>query len=157
MTLIHLRPHHHSKIALPLQVVLAMRGAAAPRAPMRGVAAPRVPMWGTTLPRTSHGDNHCHGYAAVHLEVVVAAIGEGGCCRRRVRLLQRAACNTLTNPWPGCYRWQLSRISRLSPQTNTSFFCALCPHSYASPHNSVGYLDGPHRPTMHTLSLLVRT
>jgi hypothetical protein len=30
-----------------------------------------------------------------------------------------------------CYAWQLSRISRLSPQTNTSLFCALCPHSCA--------------------------
>jgi hypothetical protein len=28
-----------------------------------------------------------------------------------------------------CYPWQLSRISRLSPQTNTSLSCALCPHS----------------------------
>jgi hypothetical protein len=30
-----------------------------------------------------------------------------------------------------CYPWQLSRISRLAPQTNTSLFCALCPHSCA--------------------------
>ena len=31
----------------------------------------------------------------------------------------------------GSYPWQLSRISRLSPQTNTSLSCALCPHSCA--------------------------
>jgi hypothetical protein len=30
------------------------------------------------------------------------------------------------------YPWQLSRISRLAPQTKTSIFCALCPHSCAS-------------------------
>jgi hypothetical protein len=52
-------------------------------------------------PCTSHGDDHRHGYKAVRPEVVVAAIGEGGCYRRRAQLLQRAACNTLTNPWPG--------------------------------------------------------
>jgi hypothetical protein len=38
-------------------------------------------------------------------------------------------CNTPTTPWPGLLSWQLSRISRLSPQTNTSLSCALCPHS----------------------------
>jgi hypothetical protein len=31
-----------------------------------------------------------------------------------------------------CYSWQLSRISRLAPQINTSLFCALCPHSCTS-------------------------
>ena len=31
----------------------------------------------------------------------------------------------------GCHIRQLSRISRLSPQTNTSLFYALCPHSCA--------------------------
>jgi hypothetical protein len=31
----------------------------------------------------------------------------------------------------GLLPWQLSRISRLAPQTNTSLFCALCPHSCA--------------------------
>jgi hypothetical protein len=30
-----------------------------------------------------------------------------------------------------CYPWQLSRISRLAPQTNTNLFSALCPHSCA--------------------------
>jgi hypothetical protein len=30
-----------------------------------------------------------------------------------------------------CYPWQLSRISRLAPQTNTSLFYALCSHSCA--------------------------
>jgi hypothetical protein len=29
------------------------------------------------------------------------------------------------------YTWQLSRTPRISPQTNTCVFCALCPHSCA--------------------------
>jgi hypothetical protein len=35
----------------------------------------------------------------------------------------------------GLLPWQLSRISRLSPHTNTSLFCALCPHSCAPGNN----------------------
>jgi hypothetical protein len=34
-----------------------------------------------------------------------------------------------------CYPWQLSSLSRLSPQTNTSLSCALCPHSCAPGNN----------------------
>jgi hypothetical protein len=34
-----------------------------------------------------------------------------------------------------CYPWQLSRIFRLAPHTNTSLFCALCPHSCAPGNN----------------------
>src|SRR5438132_13495215 len=67
----------------------------------------------------------------------------------------------------GSYPWQLSRISRLSPQTNTSLSCALYPHSCApgknfpvghppghsvsaviTPGGSLGSLDCPHKPTL---------
>jgi hypothetical protein len=33
------------------------------------------------------------------------------------------------------YPWKLSKISRLAPETNTNFFCALCPHSCARGNN----------------------
>jgi hypothetical protein len=46
--------------------------------------------------------------------------------RVAVRLGSDTKCNTPATPWPG--KWQLSRISRLAPQTNTSLSCTLCPH-----------------------------
>jgi hypothetical protein len=40
----------------------------------------------------------------------------------------------------GLLPWQLSRISRLSPQTTTSLLCALCSHSCAPGNNfSIGH------------------
>jgi hypothetical protein len=45
--------------------------------------------------------------------------------------------NVTPRPLPGrgCYPWQLSRISRLAPQINTSLLCAICPHSCALGNN----------------------
>jgi hypothetical protein len=45
------------------------------------------------------------------------------------------------------YTWQLSRTPRISPQTNTCLFCALCPHSCAPRKDfSVGH---PSLPAKH--------
>jgi hypothetical protein len=55
------------------------------------------------------------------------------------RVTSRVSSDTKCKPRPprdrACYPWQLSRISRLSPQTNTSLSCALCPHSCAPRNN----------------------
>src|SRR5215216_4945699 len=51
-------------------------------------------------------------------------------------------CNTPSTPGPGgCHSWQLNRISRLAPQTNTSLFCALFFLTRAHPvtHFPVGH------------------
>jgi hypothetical protein len=70
-------------------------------------------------------------------------LGNFKCKFPRVGVQNLFACHSpsmheiafLVTPRPprgrACYPWQLSRISRLAPQTNTSLFCALCPHSCA--------------------------
>jgi hypothetical protein len=52
-------------------------------------------------------------------------------CQGQRRCL-RAPCNTPVTLWQGMLPWKLSRIS---PQTNTSLFCALCAHSCTSGNN----------------------
>jgi hypothetical protein len=45
---------------------------------------------------------------------------------------RRGASVTTRLPEAGpAYTWRLSRTPRISPQTNTCLFCALCPHSCA--------------------------
>jgi hypothetical protein len=51
------------------------------------------------------------------------------------------------------YAWLLSRISRLSPQTNTSLFCALCPHSCAPGINFLVGHPSSNRSRSSTLNL----
>jgi hypothetical protein len=52
-----------------------------------------------------------------------------------------------------CYPWQLSRISRLSPQTNTSISCALCPHLCAPRINFLVGHPSSNRSRPSTLNL----
>jgi hypothetical protein len=74
---------------------------------------------------------------------------------------QHTGFDTNVTPRPprgrACYPWQLSRISRLAPQTNTSLFCALCPHSCAPGINFlVGHRSSNRsRPSMFNLEFFL--